>query len=927
VSIDRLFGLKARALLLPSPYEVIDPGGEEARQAVLRDWLREVGVEVDERGIKLIERCAEDARDAQVPIADLPAGAARLVHPLSAQVLQAHFDLLTTNDWIGELPRPRGESEAAWYRRLWRHVMKLGDALPGSVHLPDHTVAAHRSLTAALAGARMDGGRAALLYLHIGPVQSFIEAARRTHDLWISSFTVGFLTFAAVRAVTERLGPDAIVYPDLSALPLAARLVFGDGPQTKEEKAALVQSSLANRLLAVVPESTAKELAEAAAKAVADTWKEMGALAQKRLGLANSVAKGFAEQLEAHLEIDAVVQPWPSDREGLRRLLREASATPPWWLGEATSGTPEDRTGAAYGSLFDLTHRVLSAHRKALAPPAQVGDARPKCTVCGAREQMGPIASDPRAQQHDSRTFFEKLSKQVQSKGSDEAQRPSLQIGHGEGLCAVCLTKRFAPEVFYGAGAQGAQLGLCWTNRDDRPLLRFPSVASVASAPLRFYLRAAERDRATQTWIEALTKLDAPDQLNFEPPGNLLPGLGPIGRTSRLLSIEGAWLYETSYEPDTAWRNHFAGSPPERGSDAYRSLAAPLSDARTAFGRVRERVEGRGASPYYAVVVLDGDWMGKWLTGRHEDTPKLREIAAGASAAIAGKPRPLYPALHAELSRRLGRLAQDLHKVVGAYLGRVVYSGGDDLLALLPLQTVLPCLDALRRKIRAPEHLGDRVTISAGVAIAHWRDPLGPTLQQAREAERDAKDAGRNALAVRLDKRSGAQVALVLPWEVDLGKLDPLSIPAWAADLDRALRFDVLEWLRTLVVTDAASRERPLAGTKAAYQLEQEVATLGALSLREPLLHRVDVLLDLLVSTERWPKTPELRAFLRSLLAFWDARRITRVLGSAEADRIARENACMLVDFLLLARFLVREEHGIVTGELLRQIEEGASRG
>jgi len=60
----------------------------------------------------------------------------------------------------------------------------------------------------------------------------------------------------------------------------------------------------------------------------------------------------------------------------------------------------------------------------------------------------------------------------------------------------------------------------------------------------------------------------------------------------------------------------------------------------------------------------------------------------------------------------------------------------------------------------------DNPTMSAGIAIVHHLSPLGPALQEARNAERAAKRRfGRNAIAVTLRKRSGEPMLVGAQWQ------------------------------------------------------------------------------------------------------------------------------------------------------------------
>jgi hypothetical protein len=451
----------------------------------------------------------------------------------------------------------------------------------------------------------------------------------------------------------------------------------------------------------------------------------------------------------------------------------------------------------------------------------------------------------------------------------------------------VCLTKRLATEKYYGGSSP---LGLSWNNRDERVLLRFPSTATFASAPFRFMLaNRAARDEDLRQWIARwlgeLTELHGKKLLDFTPPGNLLEGMGDLGRESELLRQEGTWFYDLSYVPLSAWRSHFSKDPSDR-EDLHR-ISAPLKDASNALREIR-RITGVGVSEYYAIIVLDGDDMGKWKAGRHRCSPTYRELGARIPERDDGK-RPVHPALYTELSRRLALLNDDLHHTVAAHLGRLVYHGGDDVLAFVPLATALPCLAAIRRVIRAPEHLGHKVTVSAGLSITHWKEPLSGALHEARAAEKCAKHAGKDRMGISLNPRSGEQISLVLPWRYR------------SADTaqDAAAEDETIALLQKLLGANepkGTEAESPrLTSGKAAYTLRDELPALRRCKLREAFLHRAKRLL------------------------FEDAK---DELATQTTSLLEHLSPQAIINLLLLLRFLSRQQHGIKPDELLRAVKE-----
>jgi CRISPR-associated protein Cmr2 len=150
--------------------------------------------------------------------------------------------------------------------------------------------------------------------------------------------------------------------------------------------------------------------------------------------------------------------------------------------------------------------------------------------------------------------------------------------------------------------------------------------------------------------------------------------------------------------------------------------------------------------PYYAMLLADGDRMG-------------RAINAATNFAE-----------HRTLSLCLASFATSAAKIVKEHDGSLLYAGGDDVLALLPLHTALACASALRidfaGKLSAfPIPGGGSPTLSVGLGISHYIEPMDAALDLARRSERLAKGETRNALAVILEKRGGSPIEVRGAWE------------------------------------------------------------------------------------------------------------------------------------------------------------------
>jgi CRISPR-associated protein Cmr2 len=168
-----------------------------------------------------------------------------------------------------------------------------------------------------------------------------------------------------------------------------------------------------------------------------------------------------------------------------------------------------------------------------------------------------------------------------------------------------------------------------------------------------------------------------------------------------------------------------------------------------AVGQVHQAMDVFPREPmaYTAILVGDGDNMGSAI-GDLKD-----------------------PEAHRRFSRELDDFARRCHEIVEDHFGSLIYSGGDDVMAFIPLDQALSCAEALRQsfaermKAALPD-VADLPTFSAGLAIVHHLRPMNLSLELARRAERLAKShEGKNALAVILDKRSGAPLERVAAWE------------------------------------------------------------------------------------------------------------------------------------------------------------------
>ena len=183
--------------------------------------------------------------------------------------------------------------------------------------------------------------------------------------------------------------------------------------------------------------------------------------------------------------------------------------------------------------------------------------------------------------------------------------------------------------------------------------------------------------------------------------------------------------------------------------------AFPATDDIAANRKVRdgESSEGKEVSGYLAVLHMDGDQMGKRLS----ELKTLKD--------------------NQEFSRLLSTFAQELVPAIvkehGGQMGRLVYAGGDDVLALLPLSHVLSCANEIRWQFY--EQTGCKM--SAGIAVTPANLPLDVGLTLAREAEEMAKEGfGRNAVVITEAHGTGQLRLAGAQWQIEPEDADPIYV-------------------------------------------------------------------------------------------------------------------------------------------------------
>lgn len=161
---------------------------------------------------------------------------------------------------------------------------------------------------------------------------------------------------------------------------------------------------------------------------------------------------------------------------------------------------------------------------------------------------------------------------------------------------------------------------------------------------------------------------------------------------------------------------------------------------------------------YYALIAFDVDDLGKWLSG--DDLKNKEDLRT----------------FHERLSGKLIEFGKWAKNYLDTPKGQVAYAGGDDFLGFVNLRHLFDAMKELRSKFDEVVNCkqitdfiegDDTITFSAGVAVAHYKIPLGIVLKEAKKAEDVAKKKGeKNAFALSVLKHSGDSHLAHAKWKL-----------------------------------------------------------------------------------------------------------------------------------------------------------------
>ena len=327
-----------------------------------------------------------------------------------------------------------------------------------------------------------------MLMFTIGPVQSFIEAARKTEDLWMGSYILSYLIATAMENIQ---GDDVeIIYPAIgNQSPFD---FWGEQDPTTP--------SFPNLFLAISTgiEVSQGDLAKRAKKAEHSVKTEFESIAKRVLDKAfgnwhgTYVENIFNRQISDFFDI--------------------------YWV------ITEEETDQKYGDWYAHTAGSLAAVKNCRTFE-QIEEVGKKCSLDGTREILHPKEKESI---EDAMKWWERFAK-----------RTPRYCREKEALCAVSLTKRMGMHFLENYSKFSTEFV------ESRP--RFPSTSEVATANYKEQIVCKpDALEAYTKYCEAVKNLR---QSNDEDAN--IPTIQPLPKIKCPLpnNVDGEWLYEETLEP------------------------------------------------------------------------------------------------------------------------------------------------------------------------------------------------------------------------------------------------------------------------------------------------------------------------------------------------------------------------------------------
>lgn len=650
------------------------------------------------------------------------------------------------------------QENVAGFGALWHKI-------PADSRIPDHSIWHHNALVSAIVSCMNPDGlelesdekltnteNIGVMIFTVTPVQSFISKARKLRDYWTGSILLSWLAFEGIRWIIEYLGPDHVLYPSLLDQPLVLEYLkkkwaIGDQylPQLQQVNDI---ATFPNKVLFLVPLNYAKEIGKAIQDHIQKEWKALtnvviDFIKDNTNCNKDRVKEQFNAQVANYWDISWVATPLLSteNEKEYYKLINKKLITQVNEQIETFKKIIDYKN--EIGKLYPLTNLLAQSalsNLKMSARHVRLEQNGIKCSLCGEMEALTDTPYSGMDAAHEYKQNMDSFWQNVRTGlHIGDAQKESGELKDHEALCGICLVKRFLARALNNVQKKEAEHLLTNTFKGYES---FPSTTEISL--YNYYKRKNILEKKEQEKIA------------------------------------------------------------QQLFDAEEEKKANIEDL-------------RNKDKYYALLLMDGDNMGKLIMGEtiaatwgsilHPDIKErmqnndFEEKYRENWIKLYDKKRLITPAIHSAISEALGDFAlYGVPRIIKQHGGRLIYAGGDDVCAIMPIDTVLIAAKEISEyytryysiitkddrdqltetliekgdtitlsagKLSHGMGKGEKISISAGIIIAHYKEPLTMVIKDSHNLlDFYAKEkAGRNACAIELRKRSGGSRYFYRKWD------------------------------------------------------------------------------------------------------------------------------------------------------------------
>ncbi|MBR8831954.1 MAG: hypothetical protein N5P05_001736 [Chroococcopsis gigantea SAG 12.99] len=677
--------------------------------------------------------------------------------------------------------------------------------------------------------------RAYLASFTFSPIQELIKASRKMSDLWAGSWILHYLSAKVCWQLAQQYGPDCFIYPSLYQQPLIdcwllnTYAEFSEWVETPEDKT-LLTAGFPNVIVLVLPKDKVGAAMQTARNTLLGEWRAIAHLVFEKLGERRWMAsltensRTWESWLNAQWQTYHVAVPigredesltsseinQRDDNDELDTKQPEDDKQAESWIGKqnefynlgvkkalfqkqekdfikkagelnTTQGRHPSKAnvGSWWNHAFDQTRFALAAVKNARewTIPTAFG---PRSTVSGIGPVVHPDSNND--------WISEKLSKQYW-------KRQAGLFDGIEQLNATETVKRGLSEI----------LEDLLNIDEDKVSASYPDLTAGVAGYLKNHLKEPKhRTNFDNVCREIFAAFPWAVDVIKEMRGKWgIPWADERPQQYHPRLLNAGWLVEDANtdklenlqrQIDTERRQ----STPDTHliNDLEKQMRNIRIDFRNGVNQILSRYYGdNNPADWYVLAAGDGDGMSDWLKGynlktyrdyipsslvEYATTPSgresdsLTEQVRQSFANFIEADKRMGPSTHNALGRALLDFSNQLvpYLTEERYAGRLIYGGGDDVLAYTNLWEWDQWLWDIRQCFRGQEDpkkekefdntgdywrwrgdeppkylskrplftMGSKATISFGIVVAHHSVPLAIALENLWEAEEEAKE-------------------------------------------------------------------------------------------------------------------------------------------------------------------------------------------